>query len=105
MHDLGAFRANLDAIAERLATRGFVLDAAGFAELDRQRRSSLTEVEQLKAQDAGDIVFFGGGTIPPEDAQRLRDLGVRAIFTPGAPLGEIVDFVQTECGKRRALVG
>ncbi|MBV9233082.1 MAG: cobalamin B12-binding domain-containing protein [Candidatus Eremiobacteraeota bacterium] len=62
-------------------------------------------VEQLKAQDAGDIVFFGGGTIPPEDAQRLRDLGVRAIFTPGAPLGEIVDFVQTECGKRRALVG
>ncbi|MBV8198570.1 MAG: cobalamin B12-binding domain-containing protein [Candidatus Eremiobacteraeota bacterium] len=62
-------------------------------------------VEQLKAQGAGDIVFFGGGTIPPEDTQRLRDLGVRAIFTPGAPLQEIVDFVQTECGKRRALVG
>ncbi len=62
-------------------------------------------VEQLKAQGAGDIVFFGGGTIPPEDAQRLRDLGVRAIFTPGAPLQEIVNFVQTQCGKRRALVG
>jgi len=62
-------------------------------------------VEQLRKQDAEDVVFFGGGTIPPEDAQELRKLGVRAIFTPGAPLQEIVDFVRAECGKRRELVG
>ncbi|MGC1379572.1 MAG: cobalamin B12-binding domain-containing protein [Candidatus Baltobacteraceae bacterium] len=62
-------------------------------------------VVQLEEQGAGDIVFFGGGTIPPEDAERLKQLGVREIFTPGAPLQEIVDFVQRECGKRRALVG
>jgi methylmalonyl-CoA mutase, C-terminal domain len=62
-------------------------------------------VEQLKAQGAEDIVFFGGGTIPPEDAERLLQLGVRAIFTPGAPLQDIIDFVTVECGKRRALVG
>jgi methylmalonyl-CoA mutase, C-terminal domain len=61
-------------------------------------------VEQLKAQGAGDIVFFGGGTIPPEDAERLKHLGVREIFTPGAPLQDIIDFVQRECGERRALV-
>jgi methylmalonyl-CoA mutase, C-terminal domain len=62
-------------------------------------------VEQLRAQDAADIVFFGGGTIPAEDARRLKELGVREIFTPGAPLQEIIDFVECECGKRRALVG
>jgi len=62
-------------------------------------------VEQLKAKNAGDIVFFGGGTIPPEDAEELRRLGVREIFTPGAPLQDIVDFVQRECGPRRELVG
>jgi methylmalonyl-CoA mutase C-terminal domain/subunit len=62
-------------------------------------------LEQLKAQDAADIVFFWGGTIPPEDAKELRKLGVRAVFTPGAPLQEIVDFVEAECGKRRELVG
>ncbi|HTC29468.1 MAG TPA: cobalamin B12-binding domain-containing protein [Candidatus Acidoferrum sp.] len=62
-------------------------------------------LEQLKAQDAEDVVFFGGGTIPPEDAQALRELGVKAIFTPGAPLQEIVDFVEAECGKRRERVG
>ncbi|HTU81541.1 MAG TPA: cobalamin B12-binding domain-containing protein [Candidatus Acidoferrales bacterium] len=62
-------------------------------------------VEQLKAQDAGDIVFFGGGTIPPEDTEALKRAGVREIFTPGAPLQQIVDFVNRECGKRRDLVG
>jgi len=62
-------------------------------------------IEQLEAQDAGDVVFFGGGTIPPEDAAELRKLGVKAVFTPGAPLQDIVDFVNTECGKRRELVG
>jgi methylmalonyl-CoA mutase, C-terminal domain len=62
-------------------------------------------VEQLRKHDASDIVFFGGGTIPAEDAKRLRELGVREIFTPGAPLQEIIDFVRRECGKRRALVG
>jgi methylmalonyl-CoA mutase, C-terminal domain len=62
-------------------------------------------VEQLRSQNASDIVFFGGGTIPAEDAKRLKELGVREIFTPGAPLQEIIDFVERECGKRRALVG
>jgi methylmalonyl-CoA mutase C-terminal domain/subunit len=62
-------------------------------------------IEQLAAQDAGDIVFFGGGTIPASDARELKALGVREIFTPGAPLSEIVTFVERECGKRRELVG
>jgi methylmalonyl-CoA mutase, C-terminal domain len=62
-------------------------------------------IEQLKAQDADDVVFFGGGTIPPEDADGLRKRGVKAVFTPGAPLQDIVDFVEAECGKRREHVG
>jgi methylmalonyl-CoA mutase, C-terminal domain len=62
-------------------------------------------VEQLKEQDAGDIVFFGGGTIPADDAAELKALGVREIFTPGAPLSNIIRFVEAECGKRRELVG
>jgi methylmalonyl-CoA mutase C-terminal domain/subunit len=62
-------------------------------------------VEQLRAQGADDIVFFGGGTIPGDDAKELKELGVREIFTPGAPLATIVEFVRRECGKRRELVG
>ena len=62
-------------------------------------------IEQLAAAGAGDIVFFGGGTIPADDARELRALGVREIFTPGAPLANIVAFVERECGARRATVG
>jgi seryl-tRNA synthetase len=50
MHDLAFFRGNLDAIAERLATRGFQLDLEQFRELDRQRRAAMTESEQMQAQ-------------------------------------------------------
>ena len=57
-------------------------------------------VEQLKAQGADDIVFFGGGTIPPDDVIALKATGVKAIFTPGAPLQDIIDFVNAECGKK-----
>ncbi|MDQ2864918.1 MAG: cobalamin B12-binding domain-containing protein [Candidatus Eremiobacteraeota bacterium] len=62
-------------------------------------------IEQLREQGAADVVFFGGGTIPPEDVAELKSRGVAAIFTPGAPLQEIVDFVEAQCGKRRSLVG
>jgi methylmalonyl-CoA mutase C-terminal domain/subunit len=62
-------------------------------------------LEQLKAQGADDIVFFGGGTIPPDDVEALKAKGVKAIFTPGAPLQGIVDFVRAEGEKRRQLVG
>ena len=50
MHDLSQFRANLDTIAQRLATRGFTLDVAEFRALDAERRAAVTEAEQLKAQ-------------------------------------------------------
>jgi seryl-tRNA synthetase len=50
MHDLGTFRANLDAIAERLSARGLVLPLDEFRELDRSRRAAITESEQLKAE-------------------------------------------------------
>ena len=62
-------------------------------------------VEQLKEKGVGDIIFFGGGTIPPDDAVELKRLGVREIFTPGAPLSDIIKFIERECGKRRELVG
>ncbi len=62
-------------------------------------------LDQLKTQGADDVVFFGGGTIPSDDAAELKRLGVREIFTPGAPLAQIIEFVERECGRRRELVG
>ncbi len=50
MHDLGAFRANLDAIAARLATRGLTLPLDEFRALDQRRRAAITESETLRAE-------------------------------------------------------
>ncbi|MBU7596810.1 cobalamin B12-binding domain-containing protein [Streptomyces sp. P38-E01] len=51
-------------------------------------------LELLREREAADIKVFGGGIIPEEDIAPLRELGVAAIFTPGAPTGEVVDWVR-----------
>jgi seryl-tRNA synthetase len=50
VYDLAYFRNNLDAIAARLADRGFKLDIEAFRALDTERRAALTEAERLKAE-------------------------------------------------------
>jgi methylmalonyl-CoA mutase C-terminal domain/subunit len=56
----------------------------------------------LKRNHAGDIAVFAGGIVPAEDFPKLKKLGVKKIFGPGASLGEIVDFVKTLPGRGRA---
>jgi methylmalonyl-CoA mutase C-terminal domain/subunit len=51
-------------------------------------------IEALKKKGADDIVVFGGGIIPDEDFQRLRDAGVKGIFTPGTTMQSIVEWVR-----------
>jgi methylmalonyl-CoA mutase C-terminal domain/subunit len=51
-------------------------------------------IELLHEHDAGDVVLFGGGIIPEEDIPELEKAGVAKIFTPGAPLDEIVEWVR-----------
>jgi methylmalonyl-CoA mutase C-terminal domain/subunit len=43
---------------------------------------------------ADDVVVVVGGTIPQDDADELKALGVAAVFGPGATTGEIVDFLR-----------
>jgi methylmalonyl-CoA mutase C-terminal domain/subunit len=50
-------------------------------------------VEALAALNASDIVVFGGGIIPEEDLEPLREAGIAAVFTPGTPLEDIEDWV------------
>jgi methylmalonyl-CoA mutase C-terminal domain/subunit len=51
-------------------------------------------VELLRERGADDITVIGGGIIPDQDFQALYDAGVKAIFTPGASLESIVDWVR-----------
>jgi methylmalonyl-CoA mutase C-terminal domain/subunit len=51
-------------------------------------------LELLKERNATDIVVFGGGIIPDADIPELERLGVAKIFTPGATMQSIVDWVR-----------
>ena len=50
-------------------------------------------LELLKERHATEIVVFGGGIIPEDDAAELKKMGVAEIFGPGTSLQTIVDFV------------
>ena len=51
-------------------------------------------VDGLRKAGADDVLVVVGGTIPQDDAEELKTLGVAAVFGPGAPTGDIVDFLQ-----------
>lgn len=56
----------------------------------------------LRSRGAGDVVVFGGGIVPKDDVEKLRDIGVAKIFTPGASTQEIIDWVETYLRPRAA---
>jgi len=79
MYDLGYFRNNLDAIAKRLADRGFTLDVEQFRSIDALRREALTNCEQLKAQKNAETQEIGklraAGQDTTERQQKVRAAG------------------------------
>jgi methylmalonyl-CoA mutase C-terminal domain/subunit len=51
-------------------------------------------LELLKAKGADDVMVVGGGIIPKEDIPKLKKLGIKEIFLPGASLDKIVNWVK-----------
>ncbi len=51
-------------------------------------------VEKLNAKGMGDVLVIGGGVIPAADIPGLEKAGVKAIFTPGTPTKDIIDFIK-----------
>lgn len=50
MLDIQLFRKDIDAVAQRLATRGFQLDVAAFQALEAERKQLQTQTEELQAR-------------------------------------------------------
>ena len=54
----------------------------------------------MKARGMEDVVVVAGGIIPDQDRAALLDMGVKAVFGPGTPTAEIVEFVQSAVAER-----
>jgi seryl-tRNA synthetase len=81
MYELAFFRANLDSIAQRLASRNFKLDLEHFRALDTERRAAVTESEQLKERRNSESAEIGKlkkqGADTAERQLKMRELGDR----------------------------
>ena len=50
--------------------------------------------ELLREHGMNEVLVIAGGIIPDEDIPFLKELGVRAVFGPGTPTSEIVEFIR-----------
>ncbi|MGI9554082.1 MAG: cobalamin B12-binding domain-containing protein [Thermodesulfobacteriota bacterium] len=70
------------------------IDAIGISILSGAHLHIFTEVfKLLKQNDSDNIPVFGGGVVPQEDLDKLKDIGVKTVFLPGTPLEEIVGWI------------
>jgi methylmalonyl-CoA mutase C-terminal domain/subunit len=51
-------------------------------------------VDELKKRGLDDVIVFGGGIIPDADITTLKQKGVAAIFTPGASMASITEWLE-----------
>ncbi len=57
-------------------------------------------LDLLQEKGAEDITVIGGGIIPKGDIKKLKDIGINALFGPGTPTIEIVEYV-TKCASEK----
>ena len=72
-------------------------DAVGISILSGAHMTLVPKIlEGLKAEGLENVLVVVGGTIPKPDIEALKAQGVAEIFTPGAPVSEIVEFLQAK---------
>lgn len=77
------------------------VDAIGLSALSGAHMTLFPAVvEHLRNRGMEEVVVFGGGIVPDEDAAELKRQGMAEIFTPGAPLAEVTAWVESNVPTR-----
>lgn len=70
------------------------VDAIGISILSGAHMTVFPKVIKLmKEQEMDDVLLTGGGIIPTEDMQQLREMGVGELFPPGTSTEDIVNYI------------
>jgi methylmalonyl-CoA mutase, C-terminal domain len=70
-------------------------DAVGISILSGAHMTLVPRIlDLLRENDAEDVLVVVGGTVPVDDADELKRLGVADVFGPGAPTSDIVEFLK-----------
>jgi seryl-tRNA synthetase len=90
MIDIQQLRNDIDAVAKRLATRGYVLDIAGFNALEEKRKTIQTRTEQLQAQRNALAKQVG------QAKQKKDETGAHLLMTQGSQLGKDLEGLEAQ---------
>jgi methylmalonyl-CoA mutase C-terminal domain/subunit len=72
-------------------------DAVGISILSGAHMTLVPRIlDGLREQGLDDVLVVVGGTIPRDDVRALKTQGVAEVFTPGAPVSEIVEFLKSK---------
>jgi methylmalonyl-CoA mutase C-terminal domain/subunit len=72
------------------------VDAVGLSLLSGAHLTLFPRVmEEMRSRDLGDVLVFGGGVIPDDDARTLTSQGVAHIFGPGSSLKGISSWLES----------
>jgi methylmalonyl-CoA mutase, C-terminal domain len=81
-------------------------DAVGLSLLSGAHLTLVPKViDELKAQGRDDVVVVVGGIIPEADIPTLKAAGVAEVFTPGAPLPSIGQWLAAALDEREERLG
>ena len=90
MIDIQLLRTDIDAVAKRLATRGYELDVAAFKALEEKRRKIQTDTEQLQSQRNALARQVGQAKAKKDEAQAA------ALMRQGAEIGDRLKQMESE---------
>lgn len=77
-------------------------DAIGISILSGAHMTIFPKVKKLMEEKGmSDVLLFGGGIIPDQDIEELKQMGVGNLFTPGTPTYETIDYVRNWVNENR----
>jgi methylmalonyl-CoA mutase C-terminal domain/subunit len=81
------------------------VDAIGLSILSGAHMTLFPRVlAELRKRGLEDTVVWAGGIIPESDIPKLREMGIRAVFGPGSPTTQTIDFLRELATDRPAAV-
>jgi seryl-tRNA synthetase len=86
--DIQLLRNDIDAVAKRLAARGYVLDVAAFSALEKSRKDIQTRTEQLQAERNALAKQVG------QAKQKKDETGAHLLMTQGSHVGKELESLE-----------
>ena len=90
MIDIQLLRNDIDAVAQRLATRGYVLDVSLFRKLEEQRKTIQTGTEQLQAQRNALAKQVG------QAKSKKDETGAHLLMSQGSRVGKELESLEAQ---------